>query len=154
MPEKCWETTVRVNSLDDAGNMIISLYPRSGGNYFGRAGKEKHYFIGPSRNIVPCQVLFDLIRYGLPIAKGCLPGKLKKDKDGILYFARGIEIKKLLKEEFPYYNISNYSTHVWDQNSKGYVVGSIDTIDTIYGFHAFLAVPDWSKNESSQKLQN
>jgi len=131
LPEKGWETSTQVVAFDDDGNMVIALYNR-------RGGEGGQYFISQARNIfAPCQRV-DSIRNGLPIAKDCLPGKLKKDGQGKSYFSNGIQIKKLFKDEFPYYNFPN-STVIRDQNSKGYVVGQIDTM--FPGSHAFLAIP-------------
>ncbi len=130
---KKWEGTsiiIFLDAFDDNDNMIIN-----------------GIFISPSKNIFvhfgPHYLIKNYsIRNGLPIDLACLPSKLKKDRQGNLYFSKGIEIKKLLKEEFPYYDIS-HTTEVWDQNSKGCVVGSIDTL---YGRHAFLAIPEIEKD--------
>ncbi|MGA8165546.1 MAG: hypothetical protein WB791_11115 [Waddliaceae bacterium] len=50
----------------------------------------------------------------------------------------------MLVEEEPFYDVGNQSsTRIYDQNSKGYVVGQIDTLYP--GFHAFLAIPENTK---------
>jgi len=132
LSEKSWETSTRVQCIDDFENIIVNLYPSGGGAF-------SQFFISPSKNIlVPCQGC-DLIRNGFPIARDCLPGKLKKNSQEKSYFSRGVQIKKLFNENFPYYNIPN-STEVHDQNSRGYVVGQIDTMFS--GRHAFLAIPE------------
>ncbi len=137
MPEKGWETSTQVGCLDDEGNIIVNLYhPQRGGNH-------SQYFISQSRNIsTECQGC-ELIRNGLPVGRDCIPGKLKKDSQGKWYFSKGLQIKKLFIEEFPYYNVSN-TTEVRDQNSKGHVIGHIGTM--FPGDHAFLAIPE-TQNE-------
>lgn len=133
MPEKNWETSVQDVILDDAGNMIACTYPRSGGH-------GAQYFITSSGQIFSCSGC-DVILNGRPLAKRHLPGKLKKNAVNQDYFTQGIEIKKLMKEEFPYYEIA-HTLEISDQNSKGYVVGSVNTIT---GYHAFLAIPECKK---------
>lgn len=112
--------------LDDDENVIINL----GGN--------TNYFVNQSKLIcIPCSGCNRILN-GIPIAVDCLPSNLKRDRYQNYYFFEGIQIKKLFKEEMPYFNVTDY-TYISDQNSKGYVVGSIDTL---YGRHAFLAIPD------------
>ncbi len=131
---KCVDNDVNVVCMDDEGNMILTLYSYLGGGSFAHL----QYFISPSRNVnFSCQGCY-CIRNGLPIAIDCLHGKLKKDNQDKLYISKGLQIKKLLKDEYPYYNVS--SADVSDQNSKGYVVGQIDTM--FPGRHAFLAIPE------------
>jgi hypothetical protein len=128
MPEK--GGNISLVGIDDFENMIVDITNSDSG--FGGC-----YFVNPSKNIIAhCDGTH--IRNGMPINLNCLPDSLKKDNEGKLYFTRGIPIKKLIKEESPYFNVAN-SIDVWDQNSKGYVVGSIDTIYS--GSHAFLAIP-------------
>lgn len=142
MPEKNWETSVRTTSLDDDGNMIISTYPQIG-------GAHSYYFISPYKNIfILCQQGYDyILKNGLPIAKDCLPGQLKKSNQDKLYYSTGMQIKKLFKEEYPYYNVAN-TTEIQDQNSKGLVVGQISTMFPGRSSHAFLAIPEqWKESE-------
>jgi hypothetical protein len=131
------EMSININicSLDDDDNMILSVYPLGGnGNIY--------YFMSASNNIsVPCQ-LCDSIRNGFPVAKNCLPGTLKNDRQGNLYYSQGIQIKKLLEGGIPFYDIS-HTASIIDQNSKKYAAGSVDTL---YGHHAFLAIPEFEKN--------
>ncbi len=143
IPEDEWETLVRVKCvdkavnvvcMDDNGNMILTLFSAGNGSY-----GHLQYFISPSSNIYASCQGCDLIRNGFPIARYCLPAKQKKDRQGKFYFTQGVEIKKLFKEEFPYYNISS-TADVRDQNSKGYVIGTIGTMYS--GHHAFLAIPE------------
>jgi hypothetical protein len=137
LPEIGWETSVQIQYMDDNGNMIVNLSPK-------RGGVHGQYFVNQSKNIfIPCQGC-EKIRNGVPISRECLPGSLKKDRQGNLYFYRGVQIGKLLKEELPYYNISE-TAEIIDQNSSGYVVGSVDTMYP--GRHAFLAIPKASKNQ-------
>lgn len=120
-----------VRFLDDENNMILDLH---------LSRTEKRYFINPHRNFfIPCAGC-ESIRNGLPISINCLPSKFKKDRQGNFYFQKGIEIRRLIQEKPPYY-ISNI--RIGDQNSKGYVVGSVDTL---YGSHAFLAIPELDKD--------
>lgn len=107
--------------LQDGGH--FSLFDGSG-SFSGHSGHSSKW----------------LIKNALPVQQDYLPGKLKKDIDGNLYYGPGINIKRLLSvyAEDPYYNISGDSIRINDQNSKGYVVGRIDTL---YGYHAFLAIP-------------
>lgn len=144
LPESGWETSVEVNCMDDDENMIVYINSQRNDIHSGQ------YFVTQSKHMfIPCQEC-DIIRNGVPVKRKCLPGKLKKDRHGNLYFSKGVQIKKLLKEEFPYYNISE-TTEITDQNSSGYVVG---TLDTMYpGRHAFLAIPEnanINNNENSK----
>lgn len=127
---------IEVESIDDSGNMILRTWPSKG-------GRHNNLFISKSGNIISCSDRCNRIRNEFPIALDCLPGIYKKDRNGNFYFTNGVEIKKLFKEEHPYYNVAN-STHIRDQNAKGYVVG---TIGTIYSgcHHAFLAIPKKNK---------
>lgn len=132
MPEKGSEIDVNVSCIDDNRNMIA---------YIGDVG---NVFINPSKGVTAA--LFGhsgqcLIKNGLPIEKGCLPGKIKKNVDGNLYFGPGIGIKKIIKEEAPYCNIKGPKTKINDQNSNGFVVGKMETVYGGYGYHAFLAIP-------------
>lgn len=133
MPEKSPDTTVRVLQMDDNENIIIQTV----NNY-----SDKFYFIsyseGFSALIINDYYQEYVIRNNRPLLIGHLQGSLKKDKEGNYYFAPGLSIVKLLKEESPFYDLKN-SIHIWDQNSKGYAVGSSDTI--FPERHAFLAIP-------------
>ena len=141
-PELCWNRWTEVMSIDDSGNMILRTWPSKGGSH-------SILFISKSGNINPCSDRCNRIRNEFPIALNCLPGISKKDRNGNFYFTNGVEIKKLFKEEHPYYNVAN-STEITDQNSKGHVVGSIGTIHS--GWHAFLAIPEISE-EGSESLR-
>lgn len=132
MPEKSWDTFICDVILDDVGNMIVNSYPRQG-------GEQTQHFISSSRIVMSCTGC-DLLLNGFPVARGCLPGKIKVNKIGHNYVTMGTEIKKLIKEEFSYYNVAN-TMSVRDQNSKGHVVGTVNTIYPGYG-HAFLAIPE------------
>lgn len=135
MPEIGWGTDVAVRCMDDDENMIVSL------------DGERQYFVNQSKYMfIPCQGC-DRIRNGVPISQGCLPGKLKKDRHGNLYFSKGVQIKNLLIRETPY-NSCILLTMIADQNSNGYVVG---LNDTLYGMHAFLAIPDTAKDNTTKK---
>lgn len=142
MPEKNWGDSISVMCMDDDENMIVNTYSQSGGAW-------SQHFISKSNNISAACQGCDIIRNGLPIARDCLPGKLKKDNYGKLYFSKGVQIKKLFDDEFPYYNIPN-TTEIYDQNSKGYVVGGIDTM--FQGCHAFLAIPETQKKDECEPL--
>jgi hypothetical protein len=137
LPEITLEDEVNAMCLDDDGNMIVYTYPRKGGSH-------SFFFISESRNIFASCPGCELIRNGLPIVRDRLNGQLKKDVKGRLYFSNGLQIKKMFKEEYPYYNISN-STDICDQNSRGYVVGTIDTM--FPGRHAFLAIPEIERED-------
>lgn len=139
MPEIGWGNDVQVCCMDDEENMIVSLYSQHNDT-------DSQYFVNQSKYMfVPCPECHG-IRNGVPISTECLPGKLKKDRHGNLYFSRGIQIKKLLNRESPY-NSDLLFKIISDQNSSGYVVG---TIDTMYGMHAFLAIPETEKNNNNE----
>ncbi|MFI5342814.1 MAG: hypothetical protein ACHQUC_01200 [Chlamydiales bacterium] len=141
MPEKGWETSVNVICMDDDENMIVSLWPRSGGG-------DSYFFINQLRNIViPCTRGFysNRIINGHPTQFECLPSVKKIDHKGKPYYTQGIQIKKILKDEFPYFDI-HHTLNVADQNSMGHIVGSVDTIFS--GNHAFLAIPE-KQNENN-----
>lgn len=142
MPEKDWNTCVNVECLDDEGNMIVSIHLRD-----GHRGGHICYFIDSMRNTVLCSPDCFLLKNGFPISGGCLPGKLKRDSQGQGYYTKGSEIKKFFTEEYPYYNVAN-TTRIRDQNSKGHIVGEIETMFP-GGSHAFLAIP--IKNQSGDK---
>lgn len=127
----CFETSMNCECLDNNGNMIVSCYPKNG-------GVNELFFVNEKEQVfIPCQRC-DKIRNNQPTSAECLPGKMKTDKNGNSYFPRGVEIKKLLQEELPYYNVKN-SAEFTDQNSCGYVIG---TAETLYSQrHAFLAFP-------------
>jgi hypothetical protein len=121
------EPYVLVNAIDDNGNFLVSL--------------DKFYFINPAENFKA--YIFDdhniVLRNNRPIQKYSLLGNLKLDADGEQYFGSGINIRKLLVADSGlYYNLSGRTTVIRDQNSKGIVVGQIDTL---YGNHAFIAFP-------------
>lgn len=117
LPEIGWETDVSVHCMDDDENMIVYLSHKRGLSHSQYNGQ---YFVNQSKCMfVPCSGC-ERLRNGVPLAIHCLPGTLKKDRHGNLYFSKGVQIRKLLKEEFPYYNI--FETGIMDQNSNGYVV--------------------------------
>lgn len=144
LPEMGWEISVKVIAIDDDDNMIVNL------DYSRRSYYGNRYFLSNSRNIFAFCDACDTLRNGLPIEIERLPGRMKEDKEGKPYFARGLEIKKLFKDEFPYYDVSG-STWVQDQNSKGYVVGRIGTMYPGGYQHAFLAIPE--KKDISDNIQ-
>lgn len=122
-----------IRFLDDNDNLILDLH---------LSRTKKRYFISPySDFFIPCSEC-ESIKNGIPLSLDCLPSKLKKDRQGNFYFQKGITIKNLLKEKSPYYHITD-NTKILDQNSKGYVVGYVDTL---YGQHAFLAIPEFEKD--------
>ncbi len=135
LPEKSHDTSIYVNSIDDKGNMLAQIRP------FGK--QQKTYFISPSEGI-NAYLYQDgkqyILRNNRPVCLDCLPGKLKKDVDGNYYFGPGLKISKILVDEYPFYDVGNTrTTRIYDQNSKGQVVGRINTLYP--GFHAFLAFP-------------
>lgn len=131
---QCVVNAVNVVCIDDDDNMILTLFSDLGGGY-----GHLQYFISPLKNVFASCKGCELIKNGLPIARDCLPGKLKTNKQGRLYFSNGLKIKKLLQEQPPYYNIAATGKRL-DQNAKGYVVGVVGTM--FPGSHAFLAIPD------------
>lgn len=137
LPEMNSELAIEASCLDDKENMIVWCYSQDGG------GQNTSFFIEETKGILAECKYCSGIKNGLPIAKDCLHGQLKKDVYDRLYFTSGLQIKKLFREEYPYYNVAN-STVIRDQNSKGYVVGEIDTIYP--GRHAFLAIPETNGN--------
>lgn len=116
---------------DDKGNILASITTN---------GRSNIYFIGTDKKLI---LLFDYhghkIINGKPQAKDELIGILKKGKHEELYYGAGIRIKKLLEEIKPFYDVGSNQTIINDQNSKGFVVGKINTIYS--SCHAFLAVP-------------
>jgi hypothetical protein len=136
MPELNYATSVNVFCIDDDGNMIVDVDGK------GRC------FINHSKRITALLYKEDILRNGLPINKYCLPGQLKTDKNGKLYFSEGMWIRKFFKEEFPYFDVKN-STKIFDQNSKGMVIGSIYTYYAAKA-HAFLAIPEQLIDEENE----
>jgi|GEM_PF-3060296 len=132
MPEISFETSMQCECIDDNGNMIVSCFPK-------RGGENRLFFVNEEKKeFFPCHWCEKIIN-NQPISVRCLPGEMKKDRKGNPYFSNGIEIKKLLQEELPYYNVRN-SAEIRDQNSSGYVIGLAETMYS--RGHAFLAVPD------------
>lgn len=138
LPESLSEISIVVDYLDDLGNMIVSTFPPKRGCFAS-------YFIDSSKNVFAACQGCESIRNALPVAKGCLPGQLKWDDLDKPYFSRGFQIKDLIEEQGSYYSISS-SINIHDQNSKGYVVGTIGK-DNL-GSHAFMAIPEtWPKKK-------
>ena len=80
------------------------------------------------------------LRNNSPISLNCLPFSLKTDINNKPYYSPGLWILKLLPDNYPYFDVRNDRyTRINDQNSKGAVVGRINTYYP--GFHAFLAIP-------------
>lgn len=133
----CVEHGININSMDDRGNMILTLYSRLSGG-FGHI----NCFYNPSEHVFCHTEGMSILRNGLPIERGYTSSRQKKDLKGRSYFSKGIPIRFLIREELPYLNVSN-NCEVIDQNSKGYVIG---TVQTLYGEHAFLATPIFNSN--------
>lgn len=135
LPKKDPHITVEVNSYDDNGNMIFWM-------------ENTNYFLCSDENLyaylyhMEMWYLLDMvaIKNNRPYKIDSLLGEIKEDSKGQKYFAPGIKIHKLLVEEYPFYDVGNRkTTTIRDQNSKGYVVGKINTVHS--NQHAFLAVP-------------
>lgn len=115
-----------IKFLDDECNIIINLTTP---NYQGTT----YYLRQADDFFVPCNGC-KCIKNSFPLSIDCLPSKLKQDRHGNFYFLQGIEIEKILRtiNRIP-------EIYINDQNSEGHVVGSMDTL---YGWHAFLAIPE------------
>lgn len=132
LPEVSSETSVWCHDYNDDRNMIVRI---------SHENSTQELFIKSSNNSKT--YLYEntyLLRNNYPIKIGELPGKIKKNNNGLPYFGPGIRIKKLLVEKEPFYRVADTSTRILDQNSAGYVVGRMDTIYPAY--HAFLAIPE------------
>ena len=131
LPQAELDSNVQIMALDDQKNMIVSI---ANTQYY--INSEMRFKARVFNNY--CNVL----RNGLPLQIGQLPGKLKKDENGEFYVVPGISIGKLLitQESHLPFLLPHYSLEVQGQNSKGWVIGSMDTIHSSY--HAFIAVPE------------
>ncbi len=117
------ETYSYTTCIDDNKNILFS-----NGLFF---------YNSKTNNVIPCSQC-DSIKNGKPIRKDSTPCELKKNIKGKLYYSTGVQIKKLIEENSFYYDIPN-TCWIADKNSKGFAVGSADTIFS--GRHAFLAIP-------------
>lgn len=125
---------INCNKIDDLGNMIVNI-------------STKGTYLINSQGVKVAKVPFEdytKIINQKPVTVFRLPGEIKKDLDGQSYFSQGVEIRKLIEEEGPFYNVKsgsghNTSTKIRDQNSSGIVVGDADTF--LSGRHAFIAYP-------------
>jgi hypothetical protein len=128
--DQCIDNAVSIEYMDDDENMVLT--------FFSWGFRHQPYFISKAKDIfAPCPRC-DYLRNGFPMSRGCTPGKRKWDRQGRLYFTRGVEIRKLLRDQYPYYNITH--AEIEDQNSRGCAIGTLDTI--LSGNHAFLAIPE------------
>lgn len=131
MPEKNWKTEIIVEDMDDEGNLLVNVIPREG-------GQSGQHFISSTKP-TPIRCLdCDILRNGIPIRRDSLPSKMKRDRLGKPYFPKGVEIKKILKIESPFYKASK-ELEINAQNSRGHVIGNCDTLYSRN--HAFLAIP-------------
>ncbi len=135
LPEKT-TSSVSVRCIDDHGNMIVNISNK--GNFLLNSCGT---LVAHSPYLSYCKII-----NSQPTQVYRLPGELKKDLDGQLYYSQGAEIRKLIEDEGPFYNVSggtghNTSTKIRDQNSSGVVVGDADTF--LSGRHAFIAFPKY-----------
>lgn len=127
-------TNVHVTDFDDKGNMIVELSNHET-PFYGT------FFINPSQGLQAKleQFNYPIIRNNAPQMTYCLPSKPKQRPDGTFYYYPGAEIRKLMKESYPYWFDKN-DFRIKDQNSNGWVVGHSETV--FYRTrHAFLAIP-------------
>lgn len=135
-PDERWHS-LTVKCIDDNDNMLVEYdIPYSNYSYivgfcFIKSDGKRFEVIEPSWD-------WKYIINNAPISLGCLPSVLKNNA-GNSYYIKGIEIKKLIKYEDSYFN-GSVSCSIEYQNSRGWVVGTIDTL-TPGGYHAFLATP-------------
>lgn len=131
LPEEAIDTSVSCRDWDDNDNALVDIREKNqvGGTFI---------INGCSKIMVHSQncVLIN----NLPCAIDELPGELKKDVYGNFYYGRGINIMKLLNIQEPFCAKFRETPLITDHNSKGHVIGIMDTIHS--GYHAFLAIPD------------
>lgn len=140
------ESSVFVRNLDDQGNMCVEIHFPLGDGY-----KNHFYFVNPSKGFQAELVHHSrtmisnmIIRNQSPQIAFCLPSELKKRSNGISQYTPGAEIRKLAKVNPPYWSQGRRELRICGQNSKGYVVGDMETI-YFEKRHAFLAIPVGTK---------
>lgn len=130
------DKNVYLHSLDNSRNIIV--YIEGFGDCFFSSSKKTLFRMISTRS--------DKIINSTPQSIYCLPSILKKGADGVAYYAPGLEIRKLIKPSAPYWTQDCKTIHITDQNSKGYVVGSAETLHLGSLRHAFLALPSYPKD--------
>ncbi len=126
------DKNVHVNSFDDNGNMIVNI--EGFGECFFNSSKKSLARLPEIRGS------WEVIN-SAPQSIYCSSSVLKKDANGIIYYMPGLEIRKLINSKAPYWMQDCKTIHIKDQNSKGYVVGSAETMYLGSSRHAFLAIP-------------
>lgn len=126
------DKNVHVSSFDNNGNMVVNI--EGFGECFFSSSKKSLSRLSEIRGS------WEIIN-STPQSIYCLPSVLKKDANGIAYYTPGLEIRKLIQSRAPYWTQDSKTIHIKDQNSKGYVVGSAETMYLGSSRHAFLAIP-------------
>ncbi len=133
LPEVGSEANVEIQNLDDERNVIVNI---DGICYFYSPKKRiKAYFFNGNMGYK--------LKNGIPVCYDRLPSHLKMNEKGERYFCPGLQIGKILDTQGTGYiknSCDGYGVAIYDQNSKGYVVGSMDTIYP--SWHAFIAIPE------------
>lgn len=128
-PEKSALTSIRVEKIDDNGNMLVGV---NDGRYLYIVSENKMWFIAGNASGI-CN--------SIPVSNINLPFKLKKDLKGNECFSPGTRIHDLLIPIAPF---CRYNEEMSGQNSKGWVIGYAYTLSGC-GSHAFLAIPKQEK---------
>lgn len=144
LPEEAADTSIFVGRIDDLHNMIVASISAKGETeffYINAVTGERYPLMD---SFVSSFEDFDfskwLLKNNMPIRIDATPSVFRKGSDGINYISNGENIRKLLIESLPFYDVKNEDyTHIKGQNSQGHIVGYARTIKE--KSHAFIAIP-------------